>query len=181
MSLKTLIIYSTVDGHTKKICDYIAFKLREKIRVVTVCNIKSANEINLSSFDNVIIGASIRYGNYRKELYSFIKENLSFLSETNSAFFSVNVVARKEKKDTPETNPYTKKFFKKVHWRPALVGVFAGKVNYPSYNFINKRIIQFIMFITKGPTNTEGIYDFTKWEIVDDFVNEFKKNLVRNR
>ena len=87
----------------------------------------------------------------------------------------MNVVARKEQKNTPETNPYTKNLFKKIQWQPILIGVFAGKVNYPHYNFVNKMIIKFIMFITKGPTNTSQVYEFTNWELVDDFIDEFRK------
>ena len=175
MAYKTLIIYSTVDGHTKKISNYIAEKLEGNTVSTTVCNISSVGSINLSDFDNVIVGASIRYGKYRKQLYDFLKINLDFLNDTKSAFFSVNVVARKEQKNTPETNPYTKNLFKKIQWQPILIGVFAGKVNYPHYNFVNKMIIKFIMFITKGPTNTSQVYEFTNWELVDDFIDEFRK------
>ena len=88
-------------------------------------------------------------------------------------FFSVNVVARKKEKNTPETNPYIKKFLKKTNWRPKKIEVFAGKVDYPKYNFFNKLVIKFIMFMTKGPTDTCQSYEFTDWEKV----KEFSRNL----
>ena len=50
--------------------------------------------------------------------------------------------------------------------------MFAGKVDYPKYSFIDKRLIQLIMFITKGPTDTSKSYEFTDWSKVDDFSKE---------
>ena len=91
-------------------------------------------------------------------------------------FFSVNVVARKPEKNTAETNPYINKFLKISKWRPNKIKVFAGKVDYPNYNFFDKYIIKLIMFITNGPTDTSQSYEFTDWSKVDDFSKELKNN-----
>ena len=55
------------------------------------------------------------------------------------------------------------------------LGVFAGKVDYPNYNFVNKAIIRFIMFITKGPTDTSQSYEFTNWDDIKSFVSELDR------
>ena len=86
----------------------------------------------------------------------------------------MNVVARKFEKNTPETNPYIKKFLKVSKWQPKKLGVFAGKVDYPNYNFFDKYIIKLIMFITGGPTDTSQSYEFTDWSKVDNFAKELK-------
>ena len=91
-------------------------------------------------------------------------------------FFSVNVVARKQEKNTPNTNPYIKKFLKISKWKPKKIGVFAGKVDYPKYGFFDKYIIKLIMFITKGPTDTSQSFEFTDWSKVDDFAKELWSN-----
>ena len=130
--------------------------------------------INLDEYKTIIIGASIRYGKYRKELYKFIRKNKDYLDKKNNAFFSVNVVARKSNKNTPETNPYLIKFLKNIDWMPKKVGVFAGKIEYPKYKFLDKYAIKFIMWITKGPTNTSETYEFTDWEEVKAFAESLK-------
>ena len=55
--------------------------------------------------------------------------------------------------------------------------MFAGKVNYPNYSFFDKYIIKFIMFITKGPTDTSRSFEFTDWSKVEDFARELSLNL----
>ena len=171
----TLIIYSSTDGQTKLICDKIK-KTIENNNQIEIISLKKINETNLLSYEQIIIGASIRYGKHHSDLYKFIKFNKKILEEKKNAFFSVNVVARKPEKNTPQTNPYIKKFLKISDWQPDRLAVFAGKVDYPRYNFFDKHIIRFIMFMTKGPTNTLNSYEFTEWTKVEDFAKEIKLN-----
>ena len=169
----SLIIHSSTDGHTEKICRRIVSFLsnEKKIKIVSL---KEAEKINLSEFGEVIIGASIRYGKHSKELYKFIKINKDILDQKKTVFFSVNVVARKAEKSSPETNPYIKKFLKISNWKPKKIEVFAGRVDYPNYGLIDKYAIKFIMFLTKGPTDTSRSFEFTDWEKVDNFAKELK-------
>ena len=171
----SLIIYSSTDGQTKIICEKIKnfSKNSESIKLISL---EEANDFNLQSYENIIIGASIRYGKHNKNLYKFISSNKETLEKKRSTFFSVNVVARKPEKNTPETNPYMKKFLKISNWKPDKLGVFAGKVNYPNYGFFDKYIIRLIMFITKGPTDTSKSFEFTDWSKVEDFARELSLN-----
>ena len=81
-----------------------------------------------------------------------------FYNKLKTVFFSLNLTARKPEKSTPETNPYVKKFLKKVKWEPTLKEVFAGRLDYPSLDPLNKLAILFIMFITNGPKDTSKTY-----------------------
>ena len=172
---KFLIIYSTTDGHTKMICERIKNLLTDG-NLIQLLSLEDAQNVDLSNFEKIIIGASIRYGKHSKELYKFINLNKNILDKKKNAFFSVNVVARKPEKNTAETNPYINKFLKISKWKPNKISVFAGKVDYPNYNFFDKYIIKFIMFITKGPTDTSQSYEFTDWSKVDDFSKELVNN-----
>lgn len=167
---KKLILYSTTDGQTLKICERIKKMVSSEIDIVSLDNIKS---IELDFYDLIILGASIRYGKHKLEVSNFVLNNKEVLESKKTAFFSVNAVARKENKNTPETNPYILKFLKQTNWKPDYVEVFAGKINYPKYNLIDKYIIRFIMWITKGPTNIKNVYEFTDWAKVDNFASKF--------
>ena len=97
------------------------------------------------------------------------------MENIDNAFFSVNVVARKSEKNTAETNPYIEKFLKLSNWSPKKLSVFAGKVDYPKYRFIDKYMIRLIMWITNGPTDISKTYEFTNWDKVEEFAHEIKK------
>ena len=165
---QNLIIYSSTDGQTIKICKRI-------MSIIGDCKIVSIDEAkneNLSKYGKVIVGASIRYGKHKPELYEYISENCDHLIDINASFFSVNVVARKPEKNTPLTNPYVQKFLSISQWHPSLIGVFAGKIDYPRYGLIDKFMIRLIMWITKGPTDTKNVYEFTNWDDVDSFAKK---------
>ena len=167
----SLIIYSSTDGHTKTICERMKSFSKDE-EMIKIISLEEAKSFDLSTFNKIIIGASIRYGKHSEELHKFIKLNKDILDQKDNVFFSVNVVARKPEKNNPDTNPYIKKFLKTSQWKPKRIGVFAGKVDYPKYNFFDKYIIKFIMFITKGPTDTSQSYEFTDWAKVDDFAKQ---------
>jgi len=170
--MKSILIYSTTDGHTKKICDFI--KSNSIKNNFDIFSIDKINELNLNNYDLIVLGASIRYGKHNNIIYKFISSNKEILKSKKNAFFSVNVVARKPEKNSPENNPYILKFLRKSEWHPTKIGVFAGKVDYPNYNFFNKLIIRFIMFVTKGPTDTSRSYEFTNWDNIKKFTNELE-------
>ena len=168
-----LIIYSSTDGQTIKICENIKENLSTS-HTLEIVSVEKALDINLEKYKIIIIGASIRYGSHSRKILNFVIKNKNILDSKKTAFFSVNVVARKAEKSSPHTNPYLIKFLKKSNWKPKKVGVFAGKVDYPNYNFINRNVIRFIMMITDGPTDTNNSYEFTNWESVKKFATELQ-------
>ena len=167
----TLIIYSSTDGQTKNISSRL-YEIANHAVPSKLMSLEDATKEDLKKFDRIIIGASIRYGKHKKELFNFIDSNLVELEKKDNAFFSVNVVARKAEKNTAETNPYVQKFLLKTAWVPKNLAVFAGKIDYPKYNLIDKHMIRFIMWLTKGPTDTKNTYEFTDWDKVDSFAKE---------
>lgn len=165
---KFLIIYSTTDGHTRSICERLQARVAEQHDVDLVAMAEQPG-IDLQPYDKIVIGASIRYGKHQPEVFDFIGRNQALLESKPSAFFSVNVVARKPEKNTPETNPYLQKFLAKIDWAPRNLAVFAGKIDYPRYGFVDRTMIRFIMWMTKGPTDPTQTIEFTDWDKVDEF------------
>jgi len=166
---RILIVYSTTDGHTVKICDRLRQVLEQQAHSVLVVPIAGCQELDLPAFDKIVVGASIRYGRHNRRVFDFIDRNRSFLESRPSAFFSVNIVARKPGKDSPAGNPYMQKFLRLSSWRPNTLAVFAGRLDYPRYSLPDRLMIQLIMLITKGPTDASAVFEFTDWTKVEDF------------
>ena len=164
-----LIIYSTTDGHTLEICQRLQRLIEQQGHQVTLTSVDDASNMQLESFNKIVIGASIRYGKHHKQVYDFIKSNEQILDSKPNAFFSVNVVARKPEKNQPETNPYLQKFLRQISWQPKQLAVFAGKIDYQRYRFRDRQMIRLIMWMTKGPTDPETVIEFTDWKQVEAF------------
>ena len=166
---KVLILYSTTDGHTVEICKRLATVVEAEGGDVQLANLADGPVLADFEFDKIVIGASIRYGKHQKTVYEFIRNNRETLEAHPNALFSVNVVARKPEKNTPETNPYLQKFLRQIDWVPQNLGVFAGKIDYPSLGPVDRTMIRFILWMTKGPTDPTGTYEFTDWNKVEEF------------
>ena len=102
----------------------------------------------------------------------FVERHLDRLAAVPNGFFAVNLVARKEGKNTPETNVYTRHYLEKTSWRPDICSVFAGALLYPRYNFLERAILRLLMSYTGGPTDPTKEYVFTDWEKVEAFAKE---------
>lgn len=165
--MKKIFIYSSSNGQSLKICE--ALNKNKESLIIDMDMLKTTK---LDNFDQIIIGASVKYGDHNKKVYEFVKKNRVLLEKKKTVFFSVNATARKSEKNTPKTNPYIIKFLKKTNWTPDHIGVFAGMIDFPNYNFIEKYIIKLIMWITNGPTDTSKTFEFTNWEDVKKFSEE---------
>lgn len=170
-----IIIYSTTDGHTREICAHLMQTVEGYGNLVTLVSIDNYKKNDLKKFDKIVIGASIRYGKHHEKVYELIETNAQILENTPSAFFSVNVVARKPEKNKPETNPYLQKFLRQIPWEPKLLAVFAGKIEYQKYKFWDRHMIRLIMWMTKGPTDPKANIDFTDWKKVTEFGQTISK------
>ena len=166
---KILILYASTDGHTRKICNRLQQVIEQQGHQVTSVSIDNESQVDLQAFNKIVIGASIRYGKHNPKITDFINRNKQLLDSKPNAFFSVNIVARKPEKNQPDTNPYLRKFLKKIAWRPKELAVFAGKLEYPKYSFFDRTMIRLIMFITKGPTDPTAVIEFTDWQQVESF------------
>lgn len=166
---EVLIAYSTTDGHTATIATRLRQVIEQHDQQVTVVCIDDQPSIEVSRFDKVVVGASIRYGKHSKAVYRFVEQHREALESRPNAFCSVNVVARKPEKRTAQTNPYLRKFLNEIDWKPQEVAIFAGRIDYPRYGFFDRQMIRLIMWMTKGPTDPRSVTEFTDWEQVDEF------------
>lgn len=168
MEIKTVIIYSTVDGHTLKISKRLAEILSREKHAVEIYSIEDFAK-GLAEYEKIIIASSIRYGKHNAGIKAFIDTHAALLASKKGAFVSVSLVARKAEKAAPDTNPYVVKFLKSISWVPHQVGVFAGRLDYKRYSFSDRVLIQLIMLLTGGPLKSGNGLEFTDWQKVDEF------------
>ncbi|MBI5279236.1 MAG: menaquinone-dependent protoporphyrinogen IX dehydrogenase [Burkholderiales bacterium] len=163
------MLCSSTDGHTRRICERLRTVVEQAGDTVSLVRIEDAPSVPLESYDMVVVGARVRYGRTDARVIDYANRHAKRLNALPSAFFSVNVTARKPDKDHAETNPYVQAFLRRVKWQPWMLDVFAGKIDYPRYSWLDRTVIRFIMWLTNGPTDPRAVVDFTDWERVDAF------------
>lgn len=165
--MTAIIFYSTTDGHTKKVAETMAKDWQGSVEVAEFSRFKEF--VARPEVHTVVIGASIRYGHFNKEMIHTIRDHRDWLNSIQSAFFSVNLTARKPGKDDPAKSPYIQKFLKETHWLPDQIAMFAGRLAYPKYRFWDKQMIRFIMKLTGGCADGKSTIEYTNWNEVKRF------------
>lgn len=178
---EALLVYHGIYGHTRKICEALRDELVARGRDVEIVSLAECDDARLEAYGAIVIGAAIRNGKHNSAVLEFIRSRKDLLDAKQSVFFSVNLVARKPEKNTPETNPYVKAFLARSPWKPKLVGVFAGNLDYQRYRFMDRHIIRFIMTLTGGPTDLNTKVEFTDWDRVREFGGEIAELIAGDR
>lgn len=181
--MKIIIAYASHDGQTKKISEYIAQHLQEKATVALFALSETAQEKSphasllqaLETADMLLVGSAIRYGKHLPEAVRFISGYRAAFPK-RCGFFSVNLTARKANRNTVASNQYLQKFLQKQQWQPDHVGVFAGRLDYARYRFLDKQMIRLIMKITGGPTDLTTNEEYTDWQAVLTFAKQIEKS-----
>ena len=179
--MKTLILFSTRDGQTREIASFLASELKELGVEADTVNLHRVDDIPWEHYDRVVIGASIRYGHFHSAVERFVKKNLRHLQAVPSAFYSVNLVARKPEKRSPQTNNYTRKFLLRSPWQPTQCEVFAGALRYPRYRWFDRMMIRLIMKMTGGETDVHKEVVYTDWDQVSQFAREIAQLVNKSR
>jgi menaquinone-dependent protoporphyrinogen oxidase len=165
---RILLLFSSVYGHTHKIGEFIRSDAATRGDEVVVRPL-AQGAADAASFDALVVGSSIRHGKHHAEVMDFVRAHRELLDRMPSAFFSVSLIARKPTKQTPETNQYVREFVAKSPWKPRLIGIFGGVLDYQRYRVFDRYAIRFIMTLTKGPTDLHTNVEFTDWDKVREF------------
>jgi menaquinone-dependent protoporphyrinogen oxidase len=84
-----LIVYSSTDGQTLKICHELQTIIEQQHHQVVLIPVDQADRINVSNFDKIVIGASIRYGHHKPQDSRIYRAKQTFIGQqTQRIFFS---------------------------------------------------------------------------------------------
>ena len=168
MSHHVLVAYYSHAGHTARIARTIMETIvAEGHGCDMVDMMEGVREgVDWAKYDIVIVGSPIVYGVYNKIVWEFCSMYKNEIESRPNSFFNVTVVARSPEKATPEGNRYLQKFVKRSAWKPRDLKCFAGKVDYPNWNFFERMMIRIIMKITNGPTDSSVAIDYTDYKDV---------------
>jgi menaquinone-dependent protoporphyrinogen oxidase len=173
-----LILYASKHGHTAKIAHRIADAIRAEGREVQVQDERAAGELSPGDYDGVIVGASIHAGHHQREIVDWAKKHAPALAERPNAFFSVCLAVAD---DTDEARAAARKYIDdfedETGWSPDATTTLAGALQYLEYDFTTRLLIKLMMRHQGHPTDTSRDFDYTDWDAVARFGQEFAAKL----
>lgn len=171
--MKILIVYGTTEGQTQKISHFIEATLKDGGHEVTVAD-ASKKPPSPSSFDAVIIGASVHIHKYQSEVLHYINRHIEDLNKIPSAFFSVCLaVASDMEEEHQEARKIMNDFLEQIGWKPLMTTQIAGALKYTQYGFFTRLVMKKIAKREGRTTDTSKDHEYTNWDAVREFAAEF--------
>jgi menaquinone-dependent protoporphyrinogen oxidase len=175
-----LIVFGTKEGQTAKIAERMAQLIRNQGHQVTTYLGKAIPPgFATDGFDAAIVGGSIHMNSYPAYLRAFVTRHRDWLNTVPSAFFTVCMAIHSQNAaEREEANGFSNRFIKETHWHPKLIETFAGAVKYTQYNFITRYIMKMISKREGASTDTVHDHEYTDWDAVARFTNQFLEQIV---
>lgn len=159
--MKTAIVYASSHGTTEK----VAYLIREKLdsSTVEIFNLKNKPKLDLSNYENIIIGGSIHAGSIQSEVKKFIKEHTVSLMEKRVALF---LCCMNEPEEREEFNTNFPELLRNHSVYNAIVG---GEYIFEKMNFIERFLVRKISGVS---VNTSKLRPVEIENLVNAIKNE---------
>jgi len=175
---RVLILYATTEGHTARVAERMAQRLREQGNTVKALRAEpSAMQPDLERYDGVIVGASVHYGRHPGHLRALLRVHRAALGARRNAFFSVSLSAGGPGAKPQAARRYVDTFLRQVGWQPQQTATFGGALQYSKYGALKRLVMILFVGLAGGDTDTSRDYEYTDWNAVDRFIHAFAQAL----
>lgn len=169
---RLLIVYGTVDGHTRRIAEFVAERARGYGHTPFVVDAAATPVLESGDrWTGVIVCAPLHAHQHPRQVTRFVRENLRVLQHLPGALFSVSLSATGS--DVPGARKCADAFLARTGWHPAMVRLVAGALKYRRYGPVKRRIMQFIAWRNGGDTDVRHDYVYTDWDRLAEDVEDF--------
>jgi len=170
--MKVLVVYGTTEGHTRKIVERLAARMRGHDAEVEVHDSTALPQsLDIAQRDAVILAGSVHHGRHQAALIHFIKAHRDALNKKPTALVSVSFSAMED--DPADAQGYVNQLVEETDWQPSETFLVAGALLYTEYDFMKRWMIKLIMAQHGKPSDTTRDYEFTNWSAVDAFTDSF--------
>ncbi len=170
-----LVAYGTVEGQTRKIAEFIAERLRIRgHRVDLIDTATPAAEQVTPIYQGAILGGPVHQQRHPASLLDFVKRNHQWLAAMPTAVFSVSLSAALDDIESRiEVQRVVNEFVDDCALRPVATRCIAGALKYTRYDYFKRLMMRMIARHRGQSTDTSKDFEYTDWNDVEAFVDEF--------
>ena len=170
-----LVAYGTTEGQTRAIAQFIANALQERGVKVELLDSAEARAAQVQPiYSAAILCGSLHRQRYQATLVRFVKDNAAWLSGIPAAFVAVSLTAvLVDERSRHDLQAIAEAFYRDTGWTPAITHHAAGALRYTQYGYIKRQVMRLIARRQGGDTDTTRDHQYTDWDDLTRFVEEF--------
>ncbi|MCU4742882.1 protoporphyrinogen oxidase [Halobacteria archaeon AArc-m2/3/4] len=180
---RALVCYGSSEGQTAAVAERIGDVLDDHDHEVTLVNLKHPPDgFSPSNYDGVVVGASVHAGSHQPYVAHFVRDHREELSQLPSAFVSVSLsAAHADEAERAPAREMLEAFLDETGWAPDETLTVAGALKYSQYGLLKRFAMKRIAGKASGDTDTSRDYEYTDWEALEAFADEFAALLESSR
>lgn len=169
-----LVAYATTEGHTRKIAEFIAERLRVRGHRVDLVDVATpAAQAVTAAYQAAFIGGSVHNHVHQSALLHFAKRNRDWLAALPVALFSVSLSAiDADMNGRIDALRVANDFIEESGLKPTLTRCIAGALKYTQYDYMKRLIMRLIAQQRGRSTDSSRDVEYTDWDDVEVFVDE---------
>ena len=177
--MQILVLYSTSEGHTAKIATAFAEVFQDLGHEVFLTATADPGYCDPGTFDAAVLCAPIHMGAYPSNFIQYIENWKSALAKIPSVLVTSSLfIVCAEDKEREQAEGYPHELIAKTGWKPTRIYNVAGSLNYPEYDFFKRWVMKRAAKLENWPDDTDTEHDFTNWEGLKAFADEFAKTIA---
>lgn len=175
---RVLIMFDTTEGQTRKIAQTIEQQL-ERSGIATDVYRAGEMEPAIGEYSAIIVAGSVHAGKYQKPLVQWVRNYAPAFGSRPTAFISVSlgVLQKNDVAAVKELDTIVNRFCDHTGWRPGAIKHVAGALLYTRYNFFMRWMMRRIVAKAGGDTDTSKDYEYTDWNDLSVWTEEFRRRL----
>lgn len=177
------VLYGTTEGQTAKIAQHVGARVREAGHRVDILHVADLDpDFDLGIYAGVIAGASIHEGHHQRYVIKWIKDHHEALSRVPTAWFSVCLAINSpNENERDDARKFPSQIPEHTGLTPTMSTVFAGALKYTQYNWLKRVVMKQISKREGGSTDTTHDHEYTDWNAVDTFTDDFLAHVTAKR
>ena len=170
-----LIVYGTTEGQTRKIAEYIADDLVDRGIQFDLVDSATANAaLTQPVYVAAIVCGSLHQHKFQSALVHFLRRNKAWLNGIPTAFLSVSLTAAMtDEQSRADLQEVVGAMYLDTGWTPVITRHVAGALRYSQYDYFKRLIMKLIAKHQGGDTDTTHDHEYTDWDDLSRFVEEF--------
>lgn len=170
-----LVAYATTEGQTRKVAEFIAERLRIRGHRVDLVDLATpAAQAVAGPYQAALLGGSVHQHSHQAALTHFARANREWLAAMPVGLFSVSLSAALGDMDGQlDAQRGIDEFVAETGLQPRLTRRVAGALKYTQYDYLKRVVMRLIARQQGRSTDTSQDHEYTDWDDVESFVDEF--------
>ena len=171
---RILVVFGTTEGHTARIAASVERTLRTEFGAdVTIAEPRGMVP-DPKDYDAVLVAGSVHASRFQKSITEWVRSHAATLNAKPGAFVGVCLaILQREPAVEAEVQAIVSRFLTGTGWHPTRRITVAGALPYTRYNWLKRWVMKRIVAKAGGDTDTTRDYEYTNWEELRAFSEEF--------